>query len=120
GGGHHEPRAGGAARERRRTVAVCRRVAGRHRGVSAPAGGPMKVRGVVALLAVLAKAATAQVDPSGTWRTLHTAHFRIHFRPASRAAAEHEAREAERAYGLLSRELHPPRGVVDLVLGDDI
>jgi len=80
----------------------------------------MKVRGVVVLLAVLAKAATAQVDPSGSWRTLHTAHFRIHFRPASRAAAEQEAREAERAYRLLSRELHPPRGIVDLVLGDDI
>ena len=77
-------------------------------------------RVTLALLCLVAGRATAQVDPSGSWRTLQTAHFRIHFRPTTRAAAEHEAREAERAYGLLSRELHAPRGVVDLVLGDDI
>ena len=78
------------------------------------------MKAALALVCLLAGPATAQVDPSGSWRTLHTAHFLIHFRPATRAAAEHEAREAERAYALLSRELHPPRGVVDLVLGDDI
>ena len=78
------------------------------------------MRATLALLCVLAGRARAQVDPSGTWRTLHTAHFRVHFRPAARAAAEREAREAERAYGLLSHELHPPRGIVDVVLGDDI
>src|SRR6266566_3143778 len=77
-------------------------------------------RVTLALCVLLAGRAQAQVDPSGEWRTLHTAHFRVHFRPATRAAAEHEAREAERAYALLSRELRPPRGVVDLVLGDDI
>ena len=31
-----------------------------------------------------------------------------------------EAREAERSYGLLATELHPPRGVVDITLADDI
>ena len=76
--------------------------------------------GALALWCMLAGRAAAQVDPSGRWRTLHTAHFRVHFRPAARAAAEREAREAERAYELLSRELHPPRGIVDVVLGDDI
>ncbi len=74
----------------------------------------------VLLLLLLASRAEAQVDPSGTWRTLHTPHFRIHFRPAYRDAALLEAREAERSYGLLATELHPPRGVVDITLADDI
>ena len=74
----------------------------------------------VLLLLFLAGRAEAQVDPSGPWRTLHTPHFRIHFRPAYRAVALLEAREAERSYTLLAGELHPPRGVVDLTLGDDI
>src|SRR6266700_3823051 len=74
----------------------------------------------VFLLLLLAPRAESQVDPSGPWRTLHTPHFRIHFRPAYRAVALLEAREAERSYALLAGELHPPRGVVDLTLGDDI
>ncbi len=69
---------------------------------------------------MLAEGASAQADPSGRWRTLHTPHFRIHFRPAYRETALREAREAERSYGLLSSELHPPRGVVDITLADDI
>jgi hypothetical protein len=71
-------------------------------------------------LPLLSGRIAAQVDPSGSWRTLHTPHFRIHFRPAYREAALVEAREAERSYGLLAGELHPPRGVVDVTLGDDI
>src|SRR3989454_827937 len=71
-------------------------------------------------LSLLAGRAEAQVDPSGRWRTLHTEHFRIHFRPAYRAVAEQEAREAERAYRLLAGELRAPRGVIDFVLGDDV
>jgi len=74
----------------------------------------------ILLLLLLATRASAQVDPSGPWRTLHTAHFRIHFRPAYRDVALLEAREAERSYALLAGELHPPRGVVDLTLGDDV
>jgi hypothetical protein len=72
------------------------------------------------LLAMLATPAAAQVDPSGSWRTLHTQHFRIHFRPALRAKAAVAANEAERAYRLLSSELHPPRGIIDLTLSDDV
>ena len=64
--------------------------------------------------------AAAQVDPSGTWRTLHTEHFRIHFRPANRDQARRVAAEAERAYGLLAGELHRPRGIVDLTVSDDL
>ena len=76
----------------------------------------------VALLALLflPSIASAQVDPSGTWRTLHTQHFRVHFRPSYRARAVVAAAEAERAYALLSSELHPPRGIVDLTLSDDV
>src|SRR5256712_10732890 len=72
------------------------------------------------ILLLLAARAEAQVDPSGSWRTLHTPHFRIHFRPVYRDVAQLASREAERAYGLLASELHPPRQVVDLTLVDDV
>ncbi len=71
-------------------------------------------------LLLLPSTASSQVDPSGTWRTLHTQHFRIHFRPSYRARAVVAANEAERAYALLSSELHPPRGIVDVTLSDDV
>jgi hypothetical protein len=71
-------------------------------------------------LALLTTPAAAQVDPSGSWRTLHTQHFRVHFRPALRSKAILSANEAERAYALLSTELHPPRGVIDLTVSDDV
>src|SRR6266498_5231142 len=73
----------------------------------------------VVLLLALARPAAAQVDPSGSWRSLHTQHFRIHFRPACRVSAVVAAREAERAYALLSTELHRPRGIIDVTLSDD-
>src|SRR5256712_8774792 len=72
------------------------------------------------LLILLASRAESQVDPSGSWRTLHTPHSRIHFRPAYRDAALTQAREAERSFRLLATELHAPRGVVDITLADDI
>ncbi len=71
-------------------------------------------------LLLLPSTASSQVDPSGSWRTLHTQHFRLHFRPSYRARAVLAAAEAERAYALLSSELHPPRGIVDLTLSDDV
>ncbi len=74
----------------------------------------------VVLLLLLARPPAAQVNPSGTWRTLHTEHFRIHFRPSYRDKAIEAAAEAERAYGLLATELHPPRGITDLTLSDDV
>ena len=77
-------------------------------------------RRTLLLLAILATPAASQVDPSGQWRTLHTQHFRVHFRPAYRDKALEVAAEAERAYGLLARELHPPRGTIDLTVSDDV
>ena len=78
------------------------------------------IRNCLIALLFLPSIACSQVDPSGTWRTFHTQHFRIHFRPSYRARAVLAAAEAERAYALLSSELHPPRGVVDLTLSDDV
>jgi hypothetical protein len=90
-------------------------------GCARDAGHPRVKRAaaLVACAAILAPIARAQ-DPSGSWRTLHTLHFRVHFRPAFRAVAGDAAREAERAYGLLARELHVPRGTIDLTLSDDV
>src|SRR6266700_1658056 len=88
-----------------------------------PCGPMRRLRaGVVLFLLYAARVspAAAQLDPSGTWRTLHTAHFRVHFRPAERAIALRAAREAERAYGLLAAELSAPRRTVDLALDDDV
>ncbi len=62
----------------------------------------------------------AQVDPSVRWETLHTAHFRIHFNPQLEDQARRAARNAERAYAALARELVPPRGTIDIVLADNV
>lgn len=94
--------------------------AGRERRSQTAAAPSRWPRAVLCLLPLFTGRAAAQVDPSGPWRTLHTPHFRIHFRPAYREAALVEAREAERSYSLLAGELHPPRGTVDVTLGDDI
>jgi len=81
---------------------------------------PHAARRTLFFLAVLATPAASQANPAGPWRTLHTEHFRVHFRPSYRDVAVEAAAEAERAFRLLSTELHPPRGVIDLTLSDDI
>lgn len=75
---------------------------------------------LLALVALATVPAAGQVDPSGEWRTLHTTHFRIHFRPVYRGLAQQAANEAERAWGLLASDLPPPRGIIDLTLSDDV
>jgi len=72
------------------------------------------------LLLLLPDPSRAQTDPRGHWRTWHTAHFRIHARAEHAAVAGVAAREAERAYEALARELVPPRTTVDLVLYDNV
>lgn len=72
------------------------------------------------LVVALAAPLSSQVDPSGTYRTLTSAHFRVHFRPDHRDRAIVATREAERAYAELARELAPPRGTIDMVLADDV
>lgn len=69
--------------------------------------------------AVLTGALRAQADPSGSYRTWTTAHFRIHARAELADAAQALARESERAWSLLAAELVPPGGRTDVVLFDD-
>ena len=75
----------------------------------------------VALTAVMVMApvAAAQVNPSHRWLSLRTPHFYIHFNPATEPLARRLAVDAELAYTQLSAEMHPPRGMVDVVLSDD-
>ncbi|MFL5597102.1 MAG: hypothetical protein ACJ77S_06545 [Gemmatimonadaceae bacterium] len=73
-----------------------------------------------ALVLGAARAASAQLPPNEHWRTLHTRHFRVHFTPSIEAAARRAAVNAERAYEALATELVPPRGIVDLVVSDNV
>ena len=64
--------------------------------------------------------ASAQLVPNDRWRTIETRHFRIHFTPPLEEMARRTAPNAERAFELLSRELVPPHGKVDLVIADNV
>jgi hypothetical protein len=75
---------------------------------------------LLAATVVAAKSTSAQIDPSGDWRTWHSEHFRIHTVRGYDDLALAAAREAERAYLLLSTELRPPRGTIDLVVSDNV
>lgn len=81
------------------------------------------IAGLIALLLVAAGGdhfAGAQVVPNEQWRTIETRHFRVHFTPPLETMARRTAPNAERAFELLSRELVPPRGKVDLVIADNV
>lgn len=75
---------------------------------------------VAALLFSAARAATAQLPPNEDWHTLRTQHFRIHFAPPLEKEARRAAVNAERAYTELATELVPPRGIIDLVISDNV
>ena len=67
-----------------------------------------------------ARPADAQgVDPRGDWRTLTTAHFRVHFRADQEVQGRRAAADAERAWSSLAAELTSPRSRVDLVVADN-
>jgi hypothetical protein len=70
-------------------------------------------------MTLLAAAAHAQA-PYLAWRTLTTTHFRINFNPPLEPLARRLAADAERAYEQLSHEMHPPRGMIDVTLTDDV
>jgi len=74
----------------------------------------------VVLLAAVSRAARAQVSPNLDWRTLRTTHFYVHFTPPTESLARRIAADAERAYEQLSADLHPPRGMIDVVISDDV
>lgn len=74
---------------------------------------------VLAALALAPRLAAAQ-RPDAEWRTIATPHFRIHFEPAAEEVARRAAASAESAYVALARELVPPRGMIELVVSDDV
>jgi WD40-like Beta Propeller Repeat len=78
------------------------------------------VVGALVVSALAARPARAQVVPNADWHTITTAHFRVHFTPALESLARRAAANAETAYGQLSAELHPPRGMIDLVVTDNV
>jgi hypothetical protein len=69
---------------------------------------------------VFATNLSGQVSPNLDWRTLKTRHFYVHFSPATEGIARRIAADAELAYVQLSKEMHPPRGMIDVVVSDDI
>ena len=64
--------------------------------------------------------AVAQVNPSREWRTITTEHFYVHFTPELEVAARRAAVSAESAYVRLRTHLAPPRGMIDLVIADNV
>src|SRR3954464_11204547 len=75
---------------------------------------------LVVLLIGAARMAPGQLPPNENWRTLHNRHFRVHFTPTLEEEARRAAVNAERAYSQLSAELVPPRGIIDLVVSDNV
>ncbi|MEJ7759621.1 MAG: hypothetical protein WKF55_08505 [Gemmatimonadaceae bacterium] len=72
------------------------------------------------LAGVYPERASAQLVPSDKWLTVETEHFRVHFTRPLESEARRGAVNAERAFRLLSTELHPPSGKVDLVIADNV
>jgi hypothetical protein len=78
-------------------------------------------RALVLAVLVLASAPRLRAQaPNLDWRTIRTPHFYIHFTRPVEPLARRVAADAERAYAQLARELHPPRGMIDVVLSDDV
>jgi hypothetical protein len=71
------------------------------------------------LLALLPSALHAQPAPYHRYRTLATPHFRVHVAAGLEREGRVAAAAAEHAFAQLSRELHPPRTPIDLVVSDD-
>lgn len=74
----------------------------------------------VLLLAFCASEGSAQMRPDLAWRTIATEHFRVHFTAELEGLARRTARNAEVAWGELARELVAPRGLVDIVVADNV
>ena len=65
-------------------------------------------------------AARAQVAPGLHWQTINTEHFHVNFGPGLEPVARRAAGSIERAYGRLAKELHEPRGPIELTIGDNL
>jgi hypothetical protein len=80
----------------------------------------MKFLACALLALVLGARAMHAQSPDLHWETITTAHFYVHFTPPVEPLARRVAADAERAYGALSEQLHPPRGPIDVVISDDV
>ena len=82
---------------------------------------PRLVLPLFALCAVLALATEvgAQTDPRGAYRTLSSAHIRLHYPQALDSLARLALVHSERDYAQHRAELAPPRGVIDVLLTDN-
>ena len=72
------------------------------------------------LLQIASRTAEAQVRPDLEWRTLANERFRVHFTPELETLARRTLANAEWAYEQLARELPKPRGLVDIVVADNV
>jgi hypothetical protein len=68
----------------------------------------------------LALCLDAQVNPESKWRTLKTERFYIHYTPELEDVARRTAVQAESAYAQLAALLKPPRGRIDVIIGDNV
>ncbi len=80
---------------------------------------PFRVKVFSFVLPCLASSVGAQINPAHKWLSLTTEHFYVHFTQPVEPLARRIAADAERAYAQLSKELHPPRGKIDVVISDD-
>jgi hypothetical protein len=71
-------------------------------------------------LALILPGSLRAQDPSHSYFTIATTHFRVTFTKPLEPLARRVAANAERAYAQLSNELHPPRGTVDILVSDDV
>ena len=74
----------------------------------------------LALFVCATTRAGAQLVPNDHWYTIETEHFRVHFTKPLETEARRGAVNAERAFAMLSTELKPPGGKVDLVIADNV
>ena len=92
--------------------------------IVAPTRSEAKGRGmhfIALFLALFASfPATAQPAPYHSYRTLDTDHFRVTVPVGLEREGRVAAAAAEKAYSQLAKELHEPRGPIDLVLSDDV
>ena len=79
------------------------------------------MRKLLLLTCLLASPAMAQQpDPSASYRTITTEHFRVTYTQQLAHLAQPAAERAEEAYAVLRRELtDPPKGRIDLLLSDE-
>jgi Omp85 superfamily domain/WD40-like Beta Propeller Repeat len=75
----------------------------------------------VIALAFAALARAQPYDPAFRWRTIETAHFRVHHHQGEDALAQEVAREAEHAYSVLTPRIgYAPPGRTEIVVSDDV